>query len=93
MSSWVDEMTADQMMMTAEEDDPMEVIQTEEAREEKSTPPEWVWNPSIKIIVIPRRGIVGDYRRTFVIIVIVYYGGANLGLVFGIITRTARNNY
>lgn len=82
-------MTADQMAMTTEEDDPMEVMQAEETREEESTPPERVWDPSVKIIVIPGRGIVSDYRRTFIIVVAVYFGRVGLGLVLSILTRTA----
>jgi hypothetical protein len=70
----------------------MEVMQAEETRIEKSPPPEWIWNPGIHIIVIPGRRIIGDYRRTLVIIIIVYYSTANLRLVFSILTGAGGYN-
>jgi hypothetical protein len=51
----------------------MEVMQAEETREEKSTPPEWVWDPSIHIIVIPGWRIVAHHGWAFVVIIIVDY--------------------
>jgi hypothetical protein len=59
--------------VTTEEDSPIEVTQTIVAWEEKSTPPEWVWDPSIHVIVIPGRGIVANHGWTFVVIIIVDY--------------------
>jgi hypothetical protein len=49
----------------------MEIIQNEKAREEESRTPEWVGNPSVQVVVIPRRWIISDHRRTFVIVVLV----------------------
>jgi hypothetical protein len=53
--------------------DLVEVVQDEEAPEEETGPPEWVWNPTIHIIVIPGRRIIADHGWTFVVIVIVDY--------------------
>jgi hypothetical protein len=62
---------ADEYPVTTHEDDPMEVMQAEETREEKSTRPEWVGDPSIHIIVIPGWRIVAHDGWTFVVIIIV----------------------
>jgi hypothetical protein len=51
----------------------MEIMQTEETREEKSAPPEWVWDPGIHIIVVPGWRIVANHGWTFVVIIIVDY--------------------
>ena len=76
-------------VVTADKDSPMEVVQTEEAGEEKSPPPEWERNPSIEVIIVPGRRVIGDYRRTFIIIVVVYYRRIRLRLIFSILPRAA----
>jgi len=60
-------------MATADENTPMKITQAEEASEVKSTPPEWIGNPGIHIIVIPGRRIIADHGWTFVVIIIVDY--------------------
>jgi hypothetical protein len=49
----------------------MKVMQTEEARKEKSTPPEWIGNPGIHVIIVPRWRVIADNRRAFLIIIII----------------------
>jgi hypothetical protein len=51
----VDKVVADKMVMVTDEDVPVEIMQTEETRKEKSTPPEGIWDPSVEIVVVPRR--------------------------------------
>jgi hypothetical protein len=88
----VDKVIADKMVMVTEEDVPVEIMQTEETRIEKSTPPERIWDPGIEIVVVPRRWIIGDNWRTFLIVVVVYFGRVGLSLIFSILTRAAGYN-
>ncbi len=68
----VGKVIADKMVMVTEEDVPVEIMQTEETRKEESTPPEWIWDPSIEIVVIPWRWVVSYNRRAFLIVIVVY---------------------
>jgi len=61
MGLWVNEVIGNQMVMMMD----MKIVQDEKAREEEARTPEWVRNPSVQVVVIPGRGIVGDYRGTF----------------------------
>ena len=92
VSSRIKKVIADEMVMAGEEDISVEIMQAVETRKEKSAPPKWIWDPSIQIRVVPRRGIIGDDRRTFIIVIIVYDRWFHLRLIFSILTRAARCN-
>jgi hypothetical protein len=77
-------MIADHTPTVTNVDGPVEVIQTEEAREVKPAPPERVWNPCVKVIIIPRRWVVGYDWRTFFIIIIVNYRWVRVALWLGL---------
>lgn len=49
----------------------VKIGQDEKTGEEETRTPEWVRNPSIKVVVIPGRRIVSDDRRAFTIVVLV----------------------
>ena len=85
-------MIRDQMVVMTKGDESVKIMQAEEAREEKSAPPERIRDPVIHIVIIPRRRVVSDHRRTFLIVIIVYRRGIRLGLVFSILARAARRN-
>jgi len=70
----VDEVIADAVMTIMV----MKIVQDKEAREEETRKPEWVGNPSVQVVIIPGRWIVRDYRRTFLVIVIVNYWRRNV---------------
>lgn len=78
--------------MATHEDSSVEIMQTEKAREEKTTPPERERNPGIHIIVIPRRWVVSNDRRAFVVIIVVYHGRVGRGLIFSVLARPPRDN-
>ncbi len=80
------------MVMVTDEDDPVEIVQNEKSREDESGAPEWIHNPVIQIIIIPGRRIVSNHRGTFLVVVVVYYGGVRLGLVFSILIGATRDN-
>jgi hypothetical protein len=88
----VNDVIGDEKPMMAHQDDSVKIMQTEEAREEKSTPPEWVRNPGVQIIIVPWWRIVRDYRRTFFIVIVVYYGRVKLGLIFSVLAGATRHN-
>lgn len=92
MRPWVDEMIRDQMVMMTYEYDSMKITQAEEAREEESAPPERIRDPVIQVVIVPWRRVVGDYRRAFVIVIIVYHRGIGLGLILSILARAAGHN-
>jgi hypothetical protein len=68
----------------------VEVVQTEIAREEKSTPPEWIGDPGVQVMIIPRRRVVCDNRGTFLIVIVIYNLRAHLRLAFGICAGVTR---
>ena len=67
------EMIRDEYNPFVYDDRSVEVIQNEKAGKPKIEPPKRIWNPGIKIVVIRRRSIVRDYRRSLIIIIVVYY--------------------
>jgi hypothetical protein len=70
----VDEVIADQMMtIMVMPMMNMKIVQNKKAREEETRIPEWVRNPSVKVVIIPRRWIISNHRRTFIVIVFVNY--------------------
>ena len=74
MGLWVEEVIADQMMMVMD----VKIVQDEKAREEETSAEEWVRNPSVQVVIIPRWRIVGDHRRTFLVIVIFNFRRGNV---------------
>jgi hypothetical protein len=65
---WVNKVAGNRMMTVMEM---MKIVQDEKAREEETRTPEWIRHPCVQLVIIPRRRIVGDYRGTFLVIVIV----------------------
>jgi len=82
----IDKVIADKMVMVTDEDAPVKIMKAVETCEEESTPPEWIWDPSIEIVVIPWRWIIRDNWWTFIIIIVVYFSRVKLGLIFGILS-------
>ena len=72
--------------------DNTKVSEDEESREKESAVPERIGGPVIQVVIIPRRGVIGDYRRAFFIVIIVYHRRIRLGLIFSILARAARHN-
>jgi hypothetical protein len=64
---------------------PMEVMEDEESGEETPrTPPEGIRNPGIQVIIGRRRRVIGHYRGTIVIIVMIdYFGSRTRGGTLG----------
>jgi len=76
MGLWVSEVIGDPVMVmktVVTFNNNIKIMEDEKSREVKPGVPEWVGHPGIEIIVIPRRRIVSDYRRTFFIVVIIHY--------------------
>jgi len=70
----------------------MKIVQNKKAREEETRIPEWVGNPSVKVVIIPGRWIISNHRRTFVIVVFINYRRRNIftacrRLTFGVLAR------
>jgi hypothetical protein len=68
----------------ANDDGPVEVVQDEEPAEIEPGPPERIRDPGVQVIIIPRRGVIRDNRRAFLIIIVVYNLRANLRSAFSI---------
>jgi hypothetical protein len=49
----------------------MEIMENKEARKEKPGAPEWAGDPGVQVVIIRGRGIIGDHRRAFGIVVII----------------------
>ncbi len=92
MGFWIDKVIADKMVMAIDEDSPVEIMQAEETRKEESAPPEWKWDPSIEVVIIPRRWIICDNRGTFIIVIVVYFIRVGLGLILSILTGATGYN-
>ena len=75
MISEIIEMIRDKFSPMVKVKGSVEIVQNEVSREPKIGPPEWIWNPRIKVKVIWRRSIICDYRRSLIIIIVVYYRG------------------
>jgi hypothetical protein len=73
----VDEMVGNQMrrmmMVVVVMMMDVKIIQDEKTGEEEPGAPEWVRDPSIEVVVIPGRGIVGDDGRTFGVVILVNF--------------------
>ena len=75
----------------------MKIVQDEKAREEETRTPEWIRHPSIQVVIIPRRRIVSDYRRTLLVIIIFNFQRRNVftarrWLIFCVLLGTRRNS-
>lgn len=88
----IEEVIADHALTMTNPDHPVEVVQGEEPGEEEAGIPEWIRNPCVKIIVIPRRWIVCDNRRTFLVVITVYYRWVRFDLAFSRFARTPGPN-
>jgi hypothetical protein len=55
----------------------MKIVQDEKTREEETRTPEWIRNPSIQVVVIPRRRIISNHWRAFIVVVLVNYRRRN----------------
>jgi hypothetical protein len=53
------------------DNDSVEVMQTEEARKEKPIEPEWIRNPGVHVIIIPRGRVVAHYGGAFLVVIII----------------------
>ena len=68
MSLWVDEVIADEVTMAMMD---VKIVQDEKTREPEPGIPEWAWDPCIKVVIIPGRGIVRHDRGTFVVVIVI----------------------
>jgi len=68
-------MIGDDMGMPITMDSSMEIMENKEPREIKPGVPEWARDPRVQVIIIPGRGIIGDDRRAFGIVIIIDFGG------------------
>jgi hypothetical protein len=68
----VKKVITDKRSMPMHEHSLVKVNQDEESGEPEIPPPERIRNPGVIRIIIRRRCIVSDYRRPFVVIVVVY---------------------
>ena len=73
MTPVIIEMIRDKYGSVVKVDSSVEVMQDEVSGKPGIVPPERIWNPGIKVIVIWRRSIVSDYRRSLIVIIVVYY--------------------
>jgi hypothetical protein len=53
----------------------LEVVEAKESAKKEAAVPEGIRNPGIKVIVIRRRCIISDYRRSILVVVSVDHGG------------------
>jgi hypothetical protein len=67
-------MIRDHAVTFMEEDHSMKIMENIEPREVEPGVPEWAGDPGIQVIVIPGRGIIGDNRRAFSIVIIIDHG-------------------
>jgi hypothetical protein len=51
----------------------VKVCEHKEPRKPEMPPPERIRHPRVQSCVIRRRSIIGDYRRPFVIVIVVYH--------------------
>ena len=66
---WIPEVVRNEVMVPMEKDTPVEIMKDEEAGKPEPSAPEWIRNPSIHVIVIRGRLVVGDDWRTLVRVV------------------------
>jgi len=53
-------------------DSDVKIQQDEEPREPEIPPPKWIRNPAVQVCVIRWRSIIGDRRRSLIVVVVVY---------------------
>jgi hypothetical protein len=90
-------MIGDDKCMSVPMNNPMEIMEDKEPREKVPGAPEWAWDPGVHVIIIPGWGIIGDYRRTFGIVVIFDHRGFSVlrsfgGWTFGVSFRYFSND-
>jgi hypothetical protein len=56
----------------------MEIMENKEPREIKPGVPEGAGDPGVQVIIIPGRGIIGDDRRAFGIVIMIDFGGRDV---------------
>jgi hypothetical protein len=81
MGLWVNKVVGNQMMTVVEMMimmKMMKIVQDEKAWKKETRTPEWIRHPSIQVVIIPRRRIVGDYRRTLLVIIIFNFQRRNV---------------
>jgi hypothetical protein len=75
----------------------MEIMENKEPREIKPGVPERAGDPGIQVIIIPGRGVIGDDRRAFGIVIIIDFGGCRVlrgcrGWAFTVFFRSPLSN-
>ncbi len=53
--------------------DPVKIIQNEESGKPETVAPEGIGDPGIQVIVVRWRSVVGDHRRPFFVVIIIYH--------------------
>jgi hypothetical protein len=71
MSRCIENVVGNKKGMPMEKSSSMKIMQDEKPAEKEPRIPERIRNPTIQIIVGQRRRIVGDYRRTIIIVIVV----------------------
>ena len=56
----------------------VEIVEDEKSWEPEICPPKRIRDPRVQIIVIRRRSIISDYRRTLIVIIVVYCRGLRI---------------
>jgi hypothetical protein len=90
-------MIGDERDMPMSMNTPVEIMEDKEPREIKPGVPEWAGDPGVQVIIIPGRGIIGDYRRAFGIVIIIDFGGCRVlrggrGWTFSVLIRPFGND-
>jgi hypothetical protein len=71
-------MIGDDVVMPMSMNSSMEIMENKEPREIKTGVPEWAGDPGVQVIIIPGRGVIGDDRRAFGIVIIIDFGGCRV---------------
>ena len=85
----IEKVIRDEKPVTTDEDRPVEIVQAEETREVKSTPPERVRDPIVQVIIVPGWRIISNHWRALIRVVIIYYCWVELSLIFSILSGAA----
>lgn len=71
MSRCIENVVGNKKGMPMEKSSSMKIMEDEKPAEKEPRIPERIRNPTIQIIVGQRRRIIGDYRRTIIIVIVV----------------------
>jgi hypothetical protein len=74
------------------DDSPVKIMQDEEPVKMEPIPPEWIGDPGVQVVIIPRRRVVGNNRGTFFVIIVIYNLRAHLRLAFSIRAGVTRQD-